>query len=324
MSEKQERGNSHSDFVNSDGGVRVYRKTFAKSRKYQFYNEYLCSRYLQTLGPDITPRVISIDRANQYIDYEVCESAEDDKIGNLDYLALVKRIHAMDRHSHLPGIGLSASQPLLDVGAFLSMLGNRIEELDRISTEGGGLLVGRDGIIDLYKKRYSELEESLSHVNLKSSPVFSHADSGVHNCVRGKNGALLMADLEYAGKDSPLKQAIDYLLHPKCQRCTDSHESWWRYFNEEVFDEADYKVERLVASALSLKWAVIMLNEFRPEIWMLRVSAESSRALRKDEIQGRQLEKSLIYYRMCDRLAKSDVPYGLFNESERDFLSQSY
>ena len=67
-----------------------------------------------------------------------------------------------------------------------------------------------------------------------------------------------------------------------------------------------------------------MLNEFRPEIWMLRVNAESSRALRKDEIQSRQLEKSLIYYRMCDTLEKSEVPYGLFNESERDFLSQSY
>ena len=324
MRKKQERGNSYSGIIVSDCGVRAYRKSFAKNRRYEFYNEYLCSRYLQALGPDMTPQVMAIDHVNQYIDYEICDSAEDDKKSSLDYLLLTKRIHSIDRYGQLLGMGLNASQPLLDIRDFMFMLGTRLTGLERISNEQGGLTLGLSSLIELYKKKYLELEEALLDVCLRSLPVFSHADSGVHNCVRGRSGALLMADLEYAGKDSPLKQAIDYLLHPKCQRCTDTHENWWNYFNEEIFDVADNSVKRLVASALSLKWAVIMLNEFRPKVWMLRVTADETRATKRPEIQRRQMEKSLIYYRKCDILEKSEVPYGLFNKSERDLLSESY
>jgi len=324
MSVKQERGNSHSGVKVSTGGVRVYRKVFAKNRRYQFYNEYLCSRYLQTLGSNITPQVISINHANQYIDYELCESVEDDKNSNLDYLELTKRVHAIASHKQGLGIELWASEPLLNLRDFLSQLGARIKRLAALSSEEDKVIISRCGLLDLYENKYKQLEESLLDICLVSMPIFSHADSGVHNCVRGKNGALLMADLEYAGKDSPLKQSIDYLLHPKCQRCTDTHESWWRYFDEEVFDVADHRVKRLVASALSLKWSIIMMNEYRPEIWMLRVSADESRANKRSEILNRQMEKAFLYYRICDRIEKSEVPYGLFSQSERNFISESY
>jgi hypothetical protein len=324
MNKKQQCGNSYSEIVENANGVKVYRKSFALSRKYQFYNEYLCSRYLQALDSDITPQIISVNHAKHCIDYELCNNAEDNQSSNLEYLELTKKVHSLCSLRENPTLEINASQPMIDLKEFFLELGDRIRDLEDLSSGEEASTIELKRLIRDMKGKFIELQEALAHQYLRSTLTFSQADSGVHNCVRGAHGGLLMADLEYAGKDSPLKQCIDYLLHPRCQTCTDTHKDWWQYFNERVFSKADNKVSNIVASALSLKWAVIMLNEYRPDIWTLRVTADESRAMRKAGILKRQLVKASLYFKMCDRLKVSEVPYGLFSESERDFLSESY
>ena len=59
------------------------------------------------------------------------------------------------------------------------------------------------------------LKQNINSNIIYSQEKFNHADSGLHNSIFDNEGRLLLCDLEYAGLDSPIKQCIDYLLHPK-------------------------------------------------------------------------------------------------------------
>ncbi|MBI3252240.1 MAG: hypothetical protein HYZ52_02825 [Candidatus Omnitrophica bacterium] len=98
--------------------------------------------------------------------------------------------------------------------------------------------------------------------------TLSPSDFGFHNAIRQPDGALVFLDFEHFGWDDPAKMAADFLLHPHesmafgynlkqrflAQLLTrlDSSRSW---LEERI---------RLVMPLYSLKWSVILLNEFVP------------------------------------------------------------
>ena len=317
-----ECGNSQSRVTTNSSGVNVFRKQFSSGRDYQFYNEYFCSMYLHKLASGLTTRIVSVNRVHRYIDYELCAGADDNLVNNNAYLNLVKRIHQLSTPNLPSAITLNANQPLVTVEEFLSKCKIRLVNLDSLE------LVVDDSkfksLVSDFSRKLLQICKLLGEKKLCSIPCFSQADSGVHNCVIGLDGELLLADLEYAGIDSPIKQCIDFLLHPRCQRTTESHQAWWTYFQSEVFDSRDLQLVPCLASALCLKWAIIMLNEFRPEIWSLRISANPSRREVCQTILQSQFTKSIIYYNKVQDLLDGAPPYDLFTQNERDILSRSY
>lgn len=99
----------------------------------------------------------------------------------------------------------------------------------------------------------------------RSYRTLSPSDFGFHNALRTKVGDLVFFDFEYFGWDDPAKTIADFFLHPKMALPYKLRE----YFYAQVigmFDDASLsKRLPLVYMILSLKWCLIMLNEFTRE-----------------------------------------------------------
>ena len=95
-----------------------------------------------------------------------------------------------------------------------------------------------------------------------SELVFSQADVGIHNCIFSGNNNIYLVDMEYAGLDSPIKQHIDYLIHPRNVIYTFNSFEWSEYFFQNFISEKDLKTINIYNSIFALKWSLIVLNEF--------------------------------------------------------------
>jgi len=122
--------------------------------------------------------------------------------------------------------------------------------------------------------------------------TLSPSDFGFHNTLRGLDGEIVFLDFEYFGWDDPAKMISDFLLHPAMELEPSLKQ---RFVNQVLvgFQEIPRLVQRLeIVYALSgLKWCLIILNEFLPDIWQQRVSA-SDAVLDRSEDQERQLVKA--------------------------------
>jgi hypothetical protein len=100
------------------------------------------------------------------------------------------------------------------------------------------------------------------------------SDFGFHNALRRADGTLGFVDFEYFGWDDPVKLTADVLHHPgtplgSLQRDRFRSASLAIYGADASFGA------RLAAlyPLFGLRWALIVLNEFLPDRWRLRVAA---------------------------------------------------
>lgn len=300
--------------------IPIFRKQFTPLRSSQYFNEYFINRYLSSIHPGLVAHIIKYSHDQYYIDYEPYVSADCHSYRANDYLSLITLIHRFSLSSSSE-LRLLANQPFTDIHSFSSLFLSRINSITILSHP---LSHSISTHLTSLQNFHSQLISSLSGYDHCSNLVFSHADSGLHNCLLTPQGNLLLADLEYAGLDSPIKQCIDYLLHPKTQLYSDSFGSWFDYFTSEIIAREDLPHLHLISSLLALKWSLIMLNEFRPHIWDLRVHSDPSRASRKQEIFFNQYNKSLLYYKAARSLADGLSPVKLFGESDKNLLSHTY
>jgi hypothetical protein len=119
--------------------------------------------------------------------------------------------------------------------------------------------------------------------------TLSPSDYGFHNALRRPDGRLMFLDFEYFGWDDPAKMISDFLLHPAMALST-VHK---RQFLESACADLDPSSGRLEARVLAvyplwaLKWILILLNEFVPELRRRRQFAGSGDG--GHEIRMRQL-----------------------------------
>lgn len=319
MNIKRHSGNSHTNIINS-GNTRFFRKTFSKTRSVQYFTEYLCNRYLSQLNPCFVAKIVEHDHKNHYINYILHQPSPISEDYAKKYLNLISAIH-FSSLKETDSIKLLASQPLNDLMQFSRSFIGRINDFRGYDDETNSLIRNHLRSLKIY---HLQLIESLDERYLYSKQVFSHADSGLHNCLTDHKGNIMLSDLEYAGLDSPVKQCMDYLLHPKTQAYAGSFVKWLDYFTERFIAKRDKKNMHIYSALLALKWSLIMLNEYQSNIWNLRLLSNPSRAERKKEILMAQYKKSLVYYVGAKRLADGHKPYELFRESERHLLSHPY
>ena len=319
MKSRPHSGNS-SFSVQEYSGTGAFVKRFSPSRPYQFYNELFISKYLRSFDKDFSANILAFSRAEHTITYELLSTAEYNEDCLIKYTQLISRIHAAATIVGSFDLTLFASQPLVSFDEFSITFLNRIKQLSLQKNIPHHVL----NHIFLISNMHNELIKNLSGVYLRSPFVFSQADSGIHNCIVSNSGQLMLADLEYSGLDSPLKQCLDLLLHPKMQPVEFGQSTWLEYFLSSKVNSSDQLYLRPVASLLSLKWALIMLNEFRDSIWTLRCNSSPERAYRKDRILRAQYRKSEIYYNAACKLLDGQDLCSIFSSSEKSILSDPY
>ena len=125
----------------------------------------------------------------------------------------------------------------------------------------------------------------------RSQQTLSPSDFGFHNAIRRPDGSLAFIDFEYFGWDDPVKLMSDFVLH-QGMTLSDEQKLLWLEGALDIYGATCSA--RLAASAplYGLIWCLIILNDFRPEIWQRRSLADASKQNIRPEILARQLERA--------------------------------
>ncbi len=127
------------------------------------------------------------------------------------------------------------------------------------------------------------------------------ADFGFHNCLRRPDGRLAFLDFEYFGWDDPVKLTADFLLHPGMK--LDSYDRLsFRKAAEQRYAEDLHFAARLEAffPLFGLRWVLVLLNEFLPERWHVRVNASGGKNI--DWLQAKT-EQLTLARSLLDRVS---------------------
>jgi hypothetical protein len=132
--------------------------------------------------------------------------------------------------------------------------------------------------------------------------TLSPSDFGTHNALRTAGG-LAFIDFEYFGWDDPVKLVADVVWHPGMNLTPALRQKFFMSAVDtyEVDHEFTARFERH-AAVYGLRWALIVLNEFLPEVWQRRVAAgmpDDARAVR-----ARQCAKAVA---LVDRARRGAV-----------------
>ena len=140
----------------------------------------------------------------------------------------------------------------------------------------------------------------------KSQQILSPSDFGFHNALKNVNGTIVFLDFEYFGWDDPVKLLCDFAFHPGMDLSVKLKKFWFKatlkLYGEDL-------LPRLNASwpLYGLCWVLIILNEFRSDIWERRCAAEPSVENFREDLQLRQLKRARQLIKFIDHSVKTQT-----------------
>lgn len=118
-----------------------------------------------------------------------------------------------------------------------------------------------------YKEQNMEFAQPLAPIALTLSP----SDFGFHNAIRRSDGRLVFVDFEYFGWDDPVKLVADFLLHPGMSLNVEMRRRFRRGAVAAFGGDHGFDLRlRALFPLYTLRWCLILLNEFLPERWQRR------------------------------------------------------
>ena len=275
-------------------------------------NEVRACKLLEHLR--LTPRSVSYDEELnfalfEWIDGEVPCTIETSYINQA--LSFVKKLEELSDgiSNDVP----EASEACLSGIQLLSQVRGRIQRFESIDD-----VVLQEFIENTIKPLWAEIHDwflskwpvnSLDDELAQSKQMLSPSDFGFHNSLLRTDGSLRFIDLEYFGRDDPVKLISDFVWHP-AMNLKVSHKIEWIEGMFTIFNQDAELPARFCAAwpLYGLRWALIMLNEFHIDGWQKRLHAMPELGHSRKEIQQQQLYKAAEVCRhICEE--KLECPY---------------
>ncbi|PPR79039.1 MAG: hypothetical protein CFH01_00650 [Alphaproteobacteria bacterium MarineAlpha2_Bin1] len=172
-------------------------------------------------------------------------------------------------------------------------------------------------LLNLTKDNYRNLNLDFNNEINNKFKILSPSDFGFHNSIRNYNGKLFFIDFEYFGWDDPAKLVGDFLLHPAIEDINFLISEWKLFYKLilNTFKDDDKFSVRLLLNLplLSMRWSLILLNEFLQNNWERRVFSGEKKL--RTTILKNQLKKARKYTRL--------VRWSI-NNDKKNFLSENY
>ena len=153
----------------------------------------------------------------------------------------------------------------------------------------------------LWSRNEWSIEPSYSEFLPRLKQTLSPSDFGFHNAIEKKNGVCVFIDFEYFGWDDPVKLISDFCFHPGMEISPELKQQWVsgaiKIYGKEILERL-----RLAWPLIGLSWCLILLNEYRDDIWSRRCIANNNKLNRREEILTNQLKRSS---QLLDKIAKS-------------------
>jgi hypothetical protein len=221
------------------------------------------------------PAALAVDRIARCALYEWIEGrnpAEHDvaDIGAvLDVLAALHRARGARGASALPLATEAVLRPADLVGQIERRLA-RFETVTASEPELAAFLAG--GLRPEVERRVAalggwDLEGELA----PESRTLSPSDFGFHNALRRPDGSLAFLDFEYFGWDDPVKLGADFLWHPAMDLSRSERRAFLDGVTRLYGADPAFRSRLAVCFPLyGIRWILIILNEFLPQLWARR------------------------------------------------------
>ena len=133
--------------------------------------------------------------------------------------------------------------------------------------------------------------------------ILSPSDFGLHNAIATPQGDLVFFDFEYFGWDDPVKLTADVCLHPGMSLDENAQQYWISEAKRLFADDPNFGVRLNALYPLyAIRWALIMLNEYRTDKIKNRLNAQSRMQTDIRGAQLMQLEKAKLMLKNADRI----------------------
>lgn len=128
---------------------------------------------------------------------------------------------------------------------------------------------------------------------LKNRLELSPSDFGFHNAIRKNSDNLVFHDFEYLGWDDPVKLISDFSHHAAMNLTKHLEQSWFKGVSE-IYGEDLLGRLRAAWPLYGLNWCLIILNEFKDDVWNRRCLANDTIINNRQFQLSTQLSKAKI------------------------------
>jgi thiamine kinase-like enzyme len=213
-------------------------------------------------------------------------------------LAFIEKLHSIRTHTDF-ALFPPASAAILSYADLETQLRSRLEILAPYCQKYPLLKAFVDGqltpLVDRVTERLRADGSGGSRYNKKLSKLqqtLSPSDFGFHNVIRSAERGLVFVDFEYFGWDDPAKLIVDFALHAGMNLSPELQRAW--VDGALAIYGADVR-DRLMAiwPAIGLCWCLILLNEYRTDVWLRRARDRVDIREQRDLILQHQLQCSM-------------------------------
>jgi thiamine kinase-like enzyme len=125
----------------------------------------------------------------------------------------------------------------------------------------------------------------------KQEMTLSPSDFGFHNILSSKDDGLKFIDFEYFGRDDPVKLISDF-SHHAAMNLTSTMEQLWFQGVKDIYGSSILSRLKVSWPLHGLNWCLIILNEFKSDVWSKRCLANQEIKHNREDILLGQLTKS--------------------------------
>jgi len=262
--------------------------------------EYRSTTILNNLALDCVQRPISINKDLGIATYEWIEGGQVNKYGRREVeqlLAFLSQLHDMRDAEPFRSLSMAADS-CTSCLSVENQIKRRLSELNKARENFPELEEFlRDKFypafreIVLWSRAFWPNGNSYNRPIERSELTLSPSDFGFHNALILKSGKLVFHDFEYFGWDDPAKLISDFSHHAAMNLSKEIEEFWFqesaKIYGHELIDRL-----RAVWPLHGLNWCLIILNEFKEDVWERRCSADNEKKWHRKEILSVQLIKA--------------------------------
>ncbi|KAF7787118.1 hypothetical protein PRUB_a3985 [Pseudoalteromonas rubra] len=296
------QGANNQGYKLSAGGKAYFLKRFAPGARAlnKLHNEYQFSCQLSAAGITQIARPLNYCPATLSAIYEFIDGQAVEQITQHDISAAYDFIQAING----PNIARAALNEATDSPAlladFVHLITNR---LTRFEAHRGNQDL--DALLTQIETR-TQLISATPGIDWQQAcpkDVVSPSDFGFHNALKSA-GQMYFIDFEYAGTDSSWKLLCDFFAQPALPVALSYLPQFLQspLFKTQASEPATLKA---IYELTLLKWCLIMLNEFLPDVQMRRafswnISCLKEKEAKLQQMQLQQLNKSKRYFEQID------------------------
>ena len=290
------RGGGNNRLFRVTGGgrayaLKVYAGNAADSRE-RYAREFAGLSFLWRRGERRIAEPLALDEGAQAALYAWLDGAPGGPAGDADLAAMTDFARSLFEARTDPAAGgLAEAREAVSSAAELGrQLAARLTRLRAVEDEHPEL---RPLLADIAREASRRIPAASADGSLApGARTLSPSDFGTHNALRTPTG-LAFIDFEYFGWDDPVKLVADVLWHPGMALAAPARQKFYAGAAEVYKVEPGFlsRFER-DAPAYGLRWALIVLNEFLPEVWQRRLAAgavddaQAARARQLDKAAG--------------------------------------